>query len=785
MKFVNSFFLNFWIACIGCFVMISSNAQNHEGRFVTSFDNDWKFFRPLPFDTTEASSISWADSSWSMISLPHDWSIEGPYNNAFPSGSGGGYLPMGVGWYRKYFSMKESDSLKRVFIEFDGIMANSDVWINGHHLGKRPNGHIGFQYELSKYLKFGQYHENIIAVRADNSLQPSSRSYSGSGIYRHVRLIITNPIHIAHWGSFITTPEISVEKTLVNVETIVANHSPHMQSIQVYTRIISPEGKEVASVETRHTIAANQQQVISQKCEVVNPLLWELEIPQLYKAITTVNNEQLRQDELITQFGIRESKFDAVTGYSLNGKNIKIKGVCLHMDAGALGVAVPAAAWKKRLILLKEIGVNAIRTSHNPVSPEFLDLCDQMGFLVMEETFDTWESPKRSAHKGYNLFFNDWWQKDTRDMVIRDRNHPSLIVYSVGNEIRENFNDSSGFRKYKMQQDLIHSFDPTRPVTMALFRPNDSHVYENGFADMMDLIGQNYREDELVEAHKNKPSRKVIGTENTHSKEAWIALRDNPFIAGQFLWTGVDYLGEGSWPRIGYGSGLLDKTATKKDIAFQRQSWWTEKPVLQVVRKLDNVIAGEWGWINDWSPVDRNKDAVIQVFSNCDEVELFLKGKSLGSQMRPNDNASSRFWTIKFKPGTLRAVAKNKGVIVAEKELTTTDVPSKILLTVDKAVIENSWEDVVYVTAEVVDKNGLPCLNANNSIHFTIEGSGVIAAVDNADLYTSESYRGNSRSAYRGKCIAIIKANADKGEIKITALADQLEGATTSINVKN
>lgn len=787
MKYLHRPLKTLFFVGIISFFFISANGQSSLSRNIIPLDTDWKFFLPGLLDTADASSVELADSAWRTLNLPHDWTIEGPYNNAFPSGSGGGYLPTGLGWYRKYFSLGDSDSSKRIFIEFDGVMANSDVWINGYHLGKRPNGYVGFEYELTGKLKFGLTQTNVIAVKVDNSIQPSSRFYTGSGIYRHVRLKVINPLHIAHWGSFISTSGVSSEKAVVKIETTICNQSNKDQTVQVQTSILSPQGKRVAFVESELRIQANQQQSILQKSELTKPMLWDLESPQLYMAFTTINAGQGNQDEMSTQFGIRESKFDAATGYSLNGKNFKIKGVCLHMDAGALGVAVPAAAWRKRLTLLKELGVNAIRTSHNPVSPDFLDLCDQMGFLVLEETFDAWEAPKISAPKGYNLYFKDWWQKDTHDMVVRDRNHPSLIVYSVGNEIRENLNDSSGFRKYKMQQDLVHSLDPTRPVTMALFRPEVSNVYKNGLADMMDLIGQNYREDELVKAHENKPTRILMGLENSHSKQAWITLRDNPFIAGEFLWTGVDYLGEGNWPRIGYGSGLLDKTAEKKDLAFQRQSWWTEKPVLQVMRNVSTTIAGEWGWINDWSPIDRKsyKEATVQVFSNCDEVELFLRNKSLGSQMRPEDNVSSRIWNVNFKPGTLRAVAKNKGVMVAEQLLTTADVPSKIVLKTDKGTIQNTWEDLVYVTAEIVDKNGIPCLNANNIINFKIEGPGVIAAVDNADLFCSESYRGNSRSAYKGRCIAIIRANAPKGEITITASTDGLEGSTTSVDVKD
>lgn len=452
----------------------------------------------------------------------------------------------------------------------------------------------------------------------------------------------------------------------------------------------------------------------------------------------------------------------------------------MHHDGGAVGAAVPLSVWKRKLSLLKETGVNAIRTSHNPPAPEFLSLCDEMGFLVMDETFDTWDAKKSHAENGYNLYFDDWWEKDTRDMVMRDRNHPSVIIYSVGNEIHDNLNDSTGFQKYKTQQDLIHSLDCTRPVTMALFRPALSHVYENGFANMMDVVGQNYRENELVAAHEKNPHWKVIGTENGFTQSAWLALRDNPFMAGQFLWVGFDYLGEADWPAVVNGQGLYDRTGGARTIEYQRRSWWSNKPMVYVMRKQGNAGAGDW--ISDWSPtdIDTYDEAQLQVFSNCDEVELFLNGKSLGVKSLPAD-ASLRTWTVTFQKGTLKAVAKNSGKIVAEQELKTAGHPAKIILSADKSNVENSWDDVVYVRATITDENGIPCLNADNKIKFSVDGVGFIAATDNADLTNTELFNSNERWAYKGTCIAIIKANANTGSIKISANADNLRSATITL----
>lgn len=367
---------------------------------------------------------------------------------------------------------------------------------------------------------------------------------------------------------------------------------------------------------------------------------------------------------------------------------------------------------------------------------------------------------------------------------MRDRNHPSIIIYSVGNEIHDNLNDSAGFRKYKMQQDLIHSLDGTRPVTMALFRPGSSHVYENGFANMMDVVGQNYRENELIAAHEKHPEWKVTGTENTLAMSAWLALRDNPFIAGQFLWVGIDYLGESDWPEVVFRNSLVDKTGGLRDAGWQRKSWWGDMPMVYVMRKSENAGAGDW--VSDWSPedIDSYDTAQLQVFSNCDKVELFLNGKSLGSKNRPADDASPRTWTVNFQKGTLKAVGKNKGKIAAEQELKTAGKPTKIVLTADKSNVANTWNDVVYVRATITDENGIPCLRSDNKIKFSIDGPGVITVVDNADVTSTEPFQASERRAYNGTCVAVIKANGGSGNITVIAKGDNLKEGKTILKTE-
>ncbi|MDO7851710.1 glycoside hydrolase family 2 TIM barrel-domain containing protein [Hymenobacter convexus] len=746
-------------------------------RVTTPFDNDWHF---LKSDAKGAEAPAFADAKWRTLNVPHDWSIEGPYDQANPTNRGGGYLPAGIGWYRKSFTLPATDAQRRVRIEFDGVMANSEVWINGVSLGQRPYGYSSFSYDLTKHLKFGKGQTNVLAVRADNSVQPASRYYTGAGIYRHVRLVSTAPAHFGEGGVYVTTPQAGADNATVQVKAGMLNQTAASSEYTLQTTIFDPSGKSVQTTETKQTVAAGKSADFSQSLAVKSPQRWSPDQPRLYQAVSKLLNGKTLLDEQTTPFGIREARFDAATGFSLNGVPMKIKGVCLHHDAGGLGAAVPLDGWRHRLELLKQAGVNGIRTAHNPVAPEFLDLCDQMGFLVMDETFDTWTAAKNNGEQGYNRFFTKWWEADTRSMVLRDRNHPSIVIYSVGNEIHDNLNNPEGFQKYKMQQDLIHQLDPTRPVTMALFRPGQSKVYENGFVETMDVVGQNYRENELVAAHQAKPERKVIGTENGHTLTAWLALRDNPFMAGQFLWAGFDYLGENDWPATTSDLGLFDRVGGWKPIAYQRQSWWSSTPVVHLVRKEGNAGAGPW--VANWTPTDFDTydDGKVEAYSNADEVELFLNGQSLGKKDKPANDAP-RAWDVTFAKGTLRAVARNKGQEVATDELKTAGPPARIVLSTSRPKLGASWDDAAYLTARVVDADGVLCPNADNQLTFTMTGPALLAAVDNGNVASHEGYQTNQRKAYQGQCIAIVKAKSAGGAITVKASAPGLTDGTVTM----
>jgi beta-galactosidase len=752
-------------------------------RITTSFDLDWRF---LKADAPGAEQPAFNNAAWRTLNVPHDWSIEGPYDQNNPTSHGGGYLPSGIGWYRKHFTLPTDYAQRRAFIEFDGVMANSDVWVNGFHLGKRPYGYVSFRYELTGHLNFGPDKPNVLAVRADNSAQPASRWYTGAGIYRHVRLVVTDPVHIDQWGVFVTTPKVASDQAVVHVQTTVVNQSDTQREVTLQTTILAPDGKAVQPAEASQTIPAGKSVDFQQDITVKNPQLWDLDHPNLYSVLSKVRAAGATLDDDITHFGIREFRFDAATGFWLNGKNMKIKGVCLHHDGGGLGAAVPLRAWERRFELLKQVGVNAIRTAHNPPAPDFLDLCDRMGLLVMDELFDCWTVAKNPCD--YHLYFNEWSRIDARDTVRRDRNHPSIILYSAGNEIHDTPNAELAKGILKGLVEVFHEADPTRPVTQALFRPNVSRDYDNGLADMLDVIGQNYREGELVAAHQAKPERKVLGTENGHDQRVWLALRDNEFMSGQFLWSGIDYLGEANWPNISSRFGLIDRTGTFRPRAYERQSWWSDQPTVHIAR-VEPALTGTderrrrgYDRVSDWTPRDpaTYTEANVEVYSNCEQVELILNGKSLGSQPRPSDDAP-RTWKVPFESGTIRALGKNKKQVVASHELRTAGKPAKIVLAADRTKLTPAWDDVSYITVTVADGNDVPCPWSDDLITFNISGPGVIAAVDNGDAASHEPFQASERRLFRGRCFAIIRATATSGRIPLTASAPGLKTASITI----
>ena len=776
--------------------MVSVEAQT--ARTVISFDASWRFLRG---DAVGAEERAYRDAAWRMVDVPHDWGIEGPYDEKAPSGRGGGYLPSGVSWYRKSFPLEEADRSRRISIEFDGVMAGARVWINGQFLGSRPNGYVSFRYDLTDHLRFGEGDKgmNVIAVRTDTTLQPASRWYTGQGIYRHVRLVSTNSVHLASPGLYITTPEASADQAAVSVTAEVANDSKQAAVVVLQTSVLDPLGREV----TRHdgsaqTIAPFARASLRDGLIVSAPKRWDLATPHLYRAVTRVLMNGAVVDEDSAFFGIREARFEAATGFWLNGRNLKLLGVNLHHDGGAVGAAVPARVWERRLMRLKELGVNAIRTAHNPPSPAFLDLTDRLGFLVMDELWDAWTVGKPHANYGVHLIFREWWEADTRDTVIRDRNHPSIVIYSTGNEIHDTPWPDRAKPILKGLIDVFHANDPSRPVTQGLFRPNVSKDYDNGLADMLDVVGQNYRENELVAAHLQKPSRKVIGTENRHELDAWLPVRDNGFYAGQFLWPGIDYLGEEDWPRTTFTRGLLDRTGEPRAGGYQRQSWWSFEPMVRMFRRLappprPEVDPGADPLApplpppapilrSDWTPSLMTPHAEeVEVYSNVSDVELRLGARSVGRLPKPAED-SPRIFSVPFEPGTLSAVAREGGRIVATYELRTAGPAARIVLKSDRSVLTPTWDDLAHVTAEIVDERGVLVPGASHEITFTVTGPGAIIAVDNGDALDHEAYQSTRRRAFQSRCLALVRAMRPAGRITLTAQSPGLTMGSVSFD---
>ena len=776
------------ITCLLLFAAVTPSASAQ--RITSSFDQGWRF---LKGEVAGAEKPEFDDSSWLKVDVPHDWSIAGPVDEKNTSGAGGGFMPSGVSWYRKQFTLSQR---RLVFIEFDGVMSNAEVWINGVHLGNRPYGYVGFSYELTKHLNFGQ--NNVLAVRTDTSKQPASRWYTGAGIYRHVRLVSKDAVHIPQWATFVSTPQVGNNGAVVRIASEVTNKSDSPQHVSLQVKLLGPSGKVLQTAFTDiNTIEPGRSLSFYKELRVRNPIRWDIDNPVLYRMTATVHVDGNKPvDDETVAFGIREFHFDPPTGFWLNGRNLKIKGACLHHDGGAFGAAVPLAVWEHRLNELKKLGVNAIRTAHNPPAPEFLDLTDRMGFIVMDELFDQWTLAKNPYD--YHLYFKEWSKIDLRDTVRRDRNHPSVILYSAGNEIRDTPNAELAKTILRGLVDEFHRNDPTRPVTQGLFRPNVSHDYENGLADLLDVVGQNYREQEILAAYRQKPTRKILGTENTHELTQWAAVRDHPEYSGQFIWSGVDYLGEGGqYPRIANNSGLLFKTGAPKSIAFQRQSWWSNKPMVYITRRVArtprqptdpgyNPIEERRPQIlfSDWTPKNlAAHEENVEVYSNCEEVELFLNGKSLGKQRRAKDD-SPRNWKVNFEVGVISAVGTDGGGIAATHKLRTASKPAKIRLTVHKNTIANTWDDVAFVTVSVVDENDTLVPDADDLINFKVDGAGFVAAVDSADSYSHEPYQATQRKAFQGMCLALLKANATGGKIRLTASSQDLKSAAVEIIIK-
>lgn len=767
-------FLMIALLLIGGFA--TSRAADAEGRIVQPLEDAWRFAQA---DFTDAKLPEFDDQNWRCVNVPHDWSIEGAIDQNNPGGKHAGFLPTGIGWYRKHFVVPETWKSRKVWIEFDGVMANSQVWINGHLLGQRPSGYVSFRYDLTEHLVFGESQTNTLAVRTDTSVQPASRWYSGSGIYRHVRLVAANHLHLDPWGIFVATPEVSTNKALVRASITVINQSAEAKEAQLRATVLDTKGNSVASAETKAASLPGTTSTFTLDLPVENPQLWDVTRPYMYQLHSAICSDGKTLDNQTVRFGIRDVRWEPATGFWLNGRNLKIKGLCIHHDCGALGAAVPSRAWERRFEILKQIGCNAIRTSHNAPSPEFLDLADSMGFLVMHEIFDTWTLPKRDFDE--SRFFNQWWERDLTDTLLRDRNHPSIVIYSAGNEIPDLLTTNrDNIGTFKRLLAVYHKIDPTRPVTLAAADPAISGIFTNGLAELEDIVGQNYSDQALVAQRQIHPSWKILSTEDFRPRKSWVFVRDQPSLAGQFVWCAFDYLGESyGWPEISFDYGIFDRTGHPTAWGREREAYWSEKPTVQLMRQekdlssLHNTIVSA-GRFADWTPhYPGYNTAKIVIFGNCQEVEVTLNGKSLGIQPFPKD-ASPVHMEFPFEPGTITALGKNNGKVVCSQSMTTAGKPARLALCSDRTTIANDWDDIATVLVTVVDDKGIQIPTASDLISFSVSGPGKLIGTDSGDLTTQESFQAPSRRAYNGQCLALVKTTSESGEITLTASAPGL-----------
>jgi beta-galactosidase len=798
------------IFCLG----ITPYTFGQTGRTIADFDKGWKFHLG---DVKGADKASAPDKNWRALNLPHDWSIEGTFSKDNPASPEGGALPGGIGWYRKTFTVPLASKGKQVYIDFDGVYQHSDVWVNGQHLGFRPNGYISFRYELTKYLNYGGV--NVIAVKVNNAEQPNSRWYSGSGIYRNVWLVTTNPVAIDHWGTYVTTPRLGIKSAGVVVKTTVRNSQSTAKPYTVRTKILDADNKLVAVGGSIPSKAQLSDSTVSfeSTLAVHAPRLWSVESPYLYKVVTEVLIDKKVVDTYTTPLGIRSFEFDADKGFILNGKSLKILGVCDHHDLGSLGAAINTRALERQLQILKGMGVNGIRTSHNPPAPELLDLCDKMGFIVMDEAFDMWKCKKTKYD--YHLFWDEWHKRDLQDQILRDRNHPSVFIWSIGNEIGEQYSrtDTVGRVIARELAGIVRSLD-NRPITAANNDPEPgSNIIASG---ALDIIGYNYHHQDYDSFHKRYPGKKFISTESTSAletrgsydmpsdsirrwpiswdkpfttgnkdnsvsaydnvsapwgsthEETWKVVKKNPLLSGMYIWTGFDYLGEPtpySWPSRSSYFGVIDLAGFPKDVYYMYQSEWTNKTVLH--------IFPHWNW-EAGKAVD-----VWAYYNNADEVELYLNGKSAGIKKKTGDDLHV-MWRLKYEPGMLKAVSRKNGKVVLTKVINTAGAPAKVELSADRSNIKADGKDLSFITVRILDKNGNVVPNADNLVKFKISGAATIASVDNGDPVSHDPFKADYRKAFHGLALAIVQGKEQAGTITFTATSEGLAPATVVIRSK-
>jgi len=753
-------------------------------------------------DVKNAQAIDFDAGRWRTLDLPHDWSVEGTLSPSLASCTG--YLPGGIGWYRKTVNIPQGKTGDRVYLYFEGVYNRSEVFVNGHSVGKRPNGYVSFMYDATPFVEAGK--PAVIAVRVDHSRSADSRWYTGSGIYRNVWLITANPVHIAQWGVFYRTKSIDKTKAVLTVDTDIENGSDAKTNLTVIQQLLDVNGKEVAKSSKNISLLAKTNGKASTDLSVAKPLLWSVNTPNLYRLKTTIGQNGKIIDETVTTVGIRTFTFDPDKGFALNGEWMKMKGVCMHHDAGVLGAAVPREVWKRRLLNLKDIGCNAVRMSHNPQAPDVYELCDELGLMVIDEAFDEWEFPKRKWLEGWNRgtpgfegtydFFEEWSSQDMADIVRRDRNHASVFAWSIGNEV-DYPNDPYShpvldgtsinqpmFGGYKPDQPnaerlgnvakrlaaVIRENDPSRPVTAGLAGVVMSNATE--YPDALDIAGYNYTEDRYQIDHKTYPKRVIYGSENGHAMSAWKAVRDNEHIFGQFLWTGIDYLGEsGAWPSRGFYSGLMELGGYIKPRGYFRQALWSEKPVAYLGayqapnRDRDRVAPSTDAW-SVWNYTDGQIIRVV-CYTNAAKARLLLNGNEVGATKDYDDNTGIIWWDVPYAAGTLEVVGMDAaGNKTCGYAIRTSGRPYAL-----KATVDDYSNGLAHITVQVTDENGIPVMISDDEIACTIDGPAKLLGLEASNNTDMGNYRDNIQRVFHGRLLAYIQETGDAGAItvKITA----------------
>lgn len=794
-------------SCVSAFSQISFGDSK-------KINDNWKFNLQ---DISEAKNTTFDDSKWQSVNVPHDWSVKGQLSPTLASCTG--YLPAGIAWYRKSINIPQSKAREKVYLYFEGVYNRSEVFINGHSLGKRPNGYISFAYDATPFVKYGG--ENTISVRVDHSQSADSRWYTGSGIYRNVWVVYANPVHIAQWGVY-AYPEVKKGAGTLNVEVEVENGSSAKSTLTVVNELISKDGKSVAKASNKVEVAAKQSVKIAAKMNVKNPQLWDLEHPNLYQLKTTVLKDGKQIDQTVTKTGFRTFTFDANNGFALNGTWMKMKGVCLHHDAGVLGSAVPREVWETRLKTLKEIGVNAIRTSHNPQAPIFYELCDELGILVLNEAYDEWEFPKRKWLEGWNYgtpgfegsfdIFADYGEKDLEDFVRRDRNHLSVFAWSIGNEVdypndpyshpvldkgKDGFGQAAygGYKKdapdamrlgviAKRLVAAVKKYDKSRPTTAGLAGVAMSN--ETEYPGALDITGYNYTESKYKSDHEKYPNRVIFGSENVHDMEPWLAVKNNKHIFGQFLWTGIDYLGEsGRWPSRGFYSGLVDFAGVIKPRGYFRQSLWSDKPMAYIgtypLKDTKDVSKDAWA-IWNYNPGEKIR---VVCYTNAAKARLELNGKVVGETKAYDEKTGIIYWDIPFAAGKLEAVGLDKNdKEVSRYAITSSQQPAELTIADTNITIAKD-KGVAKIMVQLKDQNGLPVMLSDNEVTCTITGPGTLLGLEAGNNSDMTDYTDNIQRVYHGHIAAYIQATGESSQpIKVTFTSQWLKPVEVTVNVK-